>query len=141
MRFPIADVLGVTTGRLIGRIDGIYKILNFMTGDNLFTHQLPRAMEECEPSLREQFPRLMEDCPEMAARLRDLDSAIEASPRETDAIVDGWAECLRKELDLPSQLEVRPLRAGEHLHIGPVQELRAMVGDDKVIVVAAPEEK
>ena len=40
-------------------MDGIYDILNFLTGDNLYTHQLPRAMRECEPWLRAQLaPKL-----------------------------------------------------------------------------------
>ena len=58
--FHIGDILTITTGRLVSprHVDGIYDILNFMTGDNLFTHQLPRGMDECAPSLREQFPDL-----------------------------------------------------------------------------------
>jgi hypothetical protein len=39
-------------------MDGIYDILDFMTGDSLFTHQLPRVSDECKPYLLEQFPEL-----------------------------------------------------------------------------------
>src|SRR5215469_4293666 len=58
--FHIGDILSVTTGRLVSprHIGGVYDILGWMTGDSLFTHQLPRAAEECAPSLREQFPDL-----------------------------------------------------------------------------------
>ena len=54
--FHIGDILSVTTGRLVSprRMDGVYDILNFMTGDNLFTHQLPRAARECAGPLAAQ---------------------------------------------------------------------------------------
>ena len=39
-------------------IDGIYDILNFMTRDNLYTHQLPRVRRECVPHLLRQHPQL-----------------------------------------------------------------------------------
>lgn len=58
--FHIGDILSITTGRLVSprRMDGVYDILNYMTGDDLFTHQLIRAAEECAPALREQHPDL-----------------------------------------------------------------------------------
>jgi hypothetical protein len=58
--FPLAAVLSVTTGKLLCDIGQVYEILNFMTGDNLFTHQLPRASRECAPYLCELFPVLAE---------------------------------------------------------------------------------
>lgn len=60
--FHLGDVLSITTGVLVSfrSMEGIYDILNFMTGDDLFTHQLPRATDECKPHLLEQFPELKE---------------------------------------------------------------------------------
>lgn len=42
--FHLGDILSVTTGCLLSprRMEGVYDILNFMTADNLFTHQLGR---------------------------------------------------------------------------------------------------
>ena len=59
-RFHIGDVLSITTGRLVSRdhMDGIYAILNHMTGENLYTHQLGRAMRESKPYVLDQFPEL-----------------------------------------------------------------------------------
>jgi hypothetical protein len=59
-KFHIGDVLSIIPGRLISpdHVGGVYNILNWMTGDNLMTHQLPRASRECEPYLREQHPDL-----------------------------------------------------------------------------------
>lgn len=60
--FPLADALTITTGKLLSRrhMDGVYKILNFMTQDSLFTHQLPRACEAMQPVLLDQHPWLAE---------------------------------------------------------------------------------
>ena len=58
--FHIGDVLTVTTGRLLGptHMDGLYEILNYMTGESLMTHALGRAAEVCRPVLLERFPEL-----------------------------------------------------------------------------------
>ena len=66
-RFHVGDIISITTGRLVSprRIDGVYDILNYMTGNDSFTHQLPRAFKECAPSLKAQHPDLVEvDIPE-----------------------------------------------------------------------------
>lgn len=54
--FEIKDVLTTYTGIVLvdGGIDGVYLVLNFLTGANLFTHQLPRASEEMKPALKSQ---------------------------------------------------------------------------------------
>jgi hypothetical protein len=57
-RFALGTVLSVTTGRLLCPVDDLYQILNYMTGDSLFTHQLPRAYEVCVRPLLAQFPQL-----------------------------------------------------------------------------------
>ena len=59
-KFHLGDILSVTMGRLVSprHMDGIYDILNFMTGDNLFTHQLPTASRVCKPDLLRQHPQL-----------------------------------------------------------------------------------
>ena len=56
--FPLAQVLSVTTGRLLCDMDGIYEILNHITGDNLFTHVLPRACRFAAPLILEDHPEL-----------------------------------------------------------------------------------
>lgn len=58
--FDLSDVLSATTGRLLSmrHMDGIYDVLNYMTGDNLMTHQLPRAMDQVKPEILRQHPDL-----------------------------------------------------------------------------------
>ena len=59
--FHIGDLLSVTTGRLVSPdgMGGVYRILNHLTGDNLFTHQLPAACRIAEPYLLDQHPWLL----------------------------------------------------------------------------------
>lgn len=55
--FGLGAILTVTTDVfLVADIGDIYQLLNYMTGDNLFTHQLPRAAGECKPALLAQHP-------------------------------------------------------------------------------------
>lgn len=56
--FPLAEVLSVTTGRLLCNVDRLYVILNHCTGDNLFTHVLPAAMDFARPKILRLFPLL-----------------------------------------------------------------------------------
>jgi len=138
--FHIGDVLSVTTGRLVSarHIDGVYDILNFLTGDNLFTHQLPRAMDECKPWLRSMFPALMEDSEGMPQRLADMDRRIKAVQQDREhigVVISDWVEELRLSLTLPEMLAVYELGVDMHTHIDPIEEARAMVGDDRVVTV------
>ena len=57
-QFHLGDVLSVTSDFLLSprKIDGVYDILNYMTGDDLYTHQLPRASKECKPWLLRKHP-------------------------------------------------------------------------------------
>ena len=138
--FHISDVLSVTTERLVSsrHMDGIYEILNFLTGDNLFTHQLPRAMDECRPWLRSTFPNLMKDSPGMPERLADLDRRINATQQDREHIamaIRDWIEDLRIAMKLPERLPVYELGADMHTRVDPIQEAQAMVGNDRVLVV------
>ena len=60
MKYHLGDILSITTGHLVSprHIDGVYDILNYMTGDNLYTHQLPRGSRECKLELLKQYPQL-----------------------------------------------------------------------------------
>lgn len=61
-RFPLADILSVTTPNLLSerKADGLTDLLNWMTGDTLEVWQLPRAADEARPALIAQHPFLAE---------------------------------------------------------------------------------
>lgn len=56
MEWETKVVMTCYTGRMMCEIDDVYKFLNWMTKDNLFTHALPRAADKCHPYLEKQFP-------------------------------------------------------------------------------------
>lgn len=126
--FALGDVLSITSGQLVSRdhIEGVYRILNFMTGDNLMTHQLPRAMEECRPSLLAQHPQVNGvSLPE-----RDGDWTKEE--------VYAWLD--EQESRFGATLPVRPLDAADHTHIDPISELRMMKPDAQIVVLSVDDE-
>lgn len=58
--FHLSDILSVSTGCLVSRnhMGGVYQVLNHMTGDNLFTHQLLVANPIMQKELIRQLPFL-----------------------------------------------------------------------------------
>lgn len=120
--FGLGAILTVTTDRmLVADIGDIYALLNFMTGDNLFTHQLPRAATECKPALLEQHPQL-------------TDITVPDMP-DADAYM---AYVARLEDTYGAELPVTPLPADGHTHIDPLTELADMMPDKPIIAVIAP---
>lgn len=116
--FPIGAVLTVTTGKLLCEDIGLlYELLNFMTGDSIYTHQLPRVSDECKPYLLRQFPAL-------------------ASVDAAGVTGDNWQDFVAEQAQAHgAQLRVEPLPAGEHYAIDPVSELAEMVHPSKILVV------
>jgi len=92
--FELGDILTVTTGKLVSRrmMDGVYDILNYMTGYTLFTHQLPEASAQCKPFLLEQYPQL---------------SNVDDSVINKDNAYDWLSE---QEEKFGSKLPVKPIR-------------------------------
>jgi hypothetical protein len=124
--FHVGDILTVTTGRLVSprHVDGVYDICNFMTGDNLFTHQLPRAMDECAPSLREHFPDLA------AVEVPEEFSGEEAVAEWLAGVVAEHGETR----------DVTPLAPEDHMHMNPFAELERMAPGKPVIAIEVPED-
>ncbi|MFF2890756.1 hypothetical protein [Paenibacillus sp. NPDC057967] len=56
--FPISDVLSVVTETLVSSMEGVRNILNYMTGIDLSTSQIPSAMKECKQHILLQNPQL-----------------------------------------------------------------------------------
>lgn len=125
--FHLGDILSVTTGYLVSPraphgIDAMYDLLNFMTGDNLFTHQLPRACDECKPELLRQHPQLADVKP----------------PERFDDEAHVW-RWLAEQVDRYGEfLDVAPLATSDHTVIDPIAELKMLRPDMPIIVVEVP---
>jgi hypothetical protein len=110
---------------------GVYEILNHVTGDNLFTHVLPRACRFAAPLILDQHPQLA--AAGTAEELAKLDAAIKAAETPMDG-VRAWLATL----PLPADYEIA-CHADAWLSLDPMAELVGMVGKEKVIAVSAEE--
>jgi hypothetical protein len=118
--FALGDILSITTGRLVStrHMEGVYEILNFMTGANLFTHQLPAASRECEPELLKQFPQ--------------LGSIKEPNFGDPDE-VPAWLQDQKRLFG--ETLEVEPFAKIDSSYSDPIGDAVKMFGSDRVVVV------
>ena len=113
--FSLEQVLSITTGILCCEIGEVYEILNHITGDNLYTHALPRAGDFAKPFILEQFPGLeAAGTGEVLQRLKDEVKAAD-KPKEG---VDSWLASL----DLPESFMIRS-HADDWASIDPIEEL------------------
>src|SRR5260370_296144 len=111
--FPLAVVLTALTGRLLCPIGDLYGVLDYMTGESLMTHQLPRASEECKDPILIQHPGL------------------------ADVTVPDGLDSYEKVAEWLAPLEARygstvalaPLADDDHIFIDPITELRMMRPD------------
>lgn len=128
-QFHLGDVLTITTGALVSpqHMGGVYDVLNWMTGDNLMTHQLPRAADECKPHLLAQHPDLAGvEVPDFSAVDRD----------QVEDVVLTW---LAEQVAIFGEYrDVAPLGAGEHTVIDPLAELAMNHPHLTVIPVVLP---
>lgn len=145
--FHLGDVLTITTGFLVSpsHVGGYYDILNFMSSDNLFTHQLPRVRNECSPYLRKQFPFL--DSSTISSAVTELETLLEGkeSAEECRDVVDEWLLKLLGNPEVISNLplcgpandmlEVETLPPEEHERIDPESELAEKIHPSKIIKI------
>lgn len=119
-QFHISDILSVSTGSLLSNrhMDGMYDILGYLTGEELYTHQLPRAMRDVKPWLMAQHPGLP-----------TADDAKHVNEHNYKSFVADWQE------KFGEWLSIEPMPAGENGPRDPIQELVEMVGKDRVMVV------
>ena len=125
--FHIGDILSITTGRLVSprHIEGVYDILDYMTGDDLTTIALPRAAEECAPYLLEQHPDLASvEVPETLSGMNQVKSWL-----------GGVA------LQYGETRPVAPLPAAAHESLNPFEELARMGYAGRVVEVQVAEEE
>lgn len=116
--FKTSEVVSACTGRMLCKIDGIYQVLNFLSGESLFTHQLPRAMKELQPAFFRQYPWL--------EQLGDL----------PNVNGENWQECLKAiEDEFGTELILTKPSQTDYREMNPIDELVAMVGPEKVIPI------
>ena len=110
MNWPINVAITCETDKvLFDDIGDMYKFLNWMTGDNLYTHQLPRAMDACRPFLEQQIPWL-KDC------------------NREEITKENAHEYLERQIALHGEtVDVEPLPEGAWEHKDAIMELLEMM--------------
>jgi hypothetical protein len=119
----LGAILTVTTAIFVcpNGVGGIYGLLNHMTSDNLMTHQLPRAADECRPHLLARYPQLADVQP----------------PEFTDE-AHVWRWLAEQCEQFGTWFEVTPMDAADHTVIDPVTELQMMRPDMPVVAFEVP---
>lgn len=130
-QFHLGDLISISDGRLVSpsHIGGVYSILGWMTGESLFTHQLPRAMRECRPHLIEQHPWLEEK--PMKDELDRLTQTLKGKTGVEGAVKKWLAEAVEK---FGEMHPVEPCPTA-HEPRDPIEELGDLAGGDIIVPV------
>ena len=115
-KFHIGEILTITTGVMVtpNGVGSIYEILDWMTDEQLFTHQLPWASKQCEPILKDLYPGLAE------VKIPDATNVPEGMQAEF------WQKWLAEQvLQFGEQLPVPKLI--NHTAVNPISELQEML--------------
>jgi hypothetical protein len=117
--FATVDVLSTITGRLMGDIGGVYEVLNWMTGESVFTHQLPRIGREATPVVVAAHPTLQQ--------------AVDEAEQVNQENYKEWRQ--RWEDRYGPTIAVPKFGADTHESIDPMSELGEKVHPDKIITI------
>ena len=117
--FPTADVLGTITGIRLGDLDGIYEVSSFMSGEAVFTHQLPRVGREIQAVVLRQHP-------ELHPVIKEAESI---TPENWQPILAGWIA------RYGSTIALEPMSTDEHESIDPISELAEKVHPSRIVLV------
>lgn len=118
--FATCDVLSTVTGVLIAKIDGVYEVLNWMTGESVFTHQIPRISREAIPVILARHPHLQQ--------------AVDEAPQVTPDNYLQWRQTWEDRYGLT--VAVPKFTAETHERVDPISELAEKVHPDKIITIA-----
>ena len=57
-QFDLGAILSVTTGILYTNIEDFCEVLEYLTGDSIYTHQIPRVIEIAKAHILSEHPEL-----------------------------------------------------------------------------------
>jgi hypothetical protein len=116
--FSLGQVLTVSTSKMLcEKMGDLYGIMNFLTGDDLFTHQLVRAFKPCKKYVLEQYPGL-------------------AGVDTSSVTPDNYKEWLSEQVSVYGEVfQLSPMPEGYYEHKDPLSELAEMVPPEKIIVL------
>ncbi len=117
--FATEDILSTTTGRLLGDIGGVYKVVSYLVGRSVYTLELLTYGERAAAAIKAAVPSV----PVKA-------DASHVTPENFQQFRSDWMAKLGPTIDLPDSL--RECLADDRDPISTAEEL---VGKDRVIVL------
>ena len=117
--FASCDVLSTVTGVLISKIDGVYQVLSWMTGESVYTHQIPRISREATPVVVARHPHLQQA----------IDEAEQVDRTNWQQWRQTWEDRYGPTIAVPK------FTADSHESIDPISELAEKVHPDKIITI------
>src|SRR5262245_15740345 len=118
--FHLSVLVTATSGIFVcvGGIGDLYKLLDYMTGDSLMTHQLPLASEAVKPDLLAQHPWL--------AEIEGMDTV------HDEATLTAWLAAVVPQYGEWHQCTPNPAAWGSH---NPIEDYVAAGGDPSKMVI------
>lgn len=117
--FSADAVLTVVTGIRLAEIGSIGDVLKWMSGESVFTHQIPRVGEEASSALIAMYPDLAE-----------------AKAEAEQVTPDNWREWLAKWTErYGATIAVPQMTIAEHERIDPLSELAEKMHPDRIITI------
>lgn len=122
--FPIGAVLSVVTGVLVSEdpenaMGGVYEVLNWMTGESVYTHQIPRISREAEPVILAFHPVLRQA----------VEEAGQVTPDNWRTWLETWTARYGKTITVPK------MTIAEHERIDPLSELAENLDPSRIAVI------
>lgn len=119
--FHLGDLLSVTDGHLVSpdHMGGVYSVVDYVTGEQHMTHQLPRACDVVKPWLLQQHPWL-------------ADITVPDDLRSKEAF-ESWLAVATQSHGSFHAVEQMPL--GMYVGREPIAELREMAPHAQIIEV------
>jgi hypothetical protein len=119
--FPVDAVMSTVTGILVsqGGIGCVYEVLNWMTGESVYTHQIPRISREAVPVMLSLYP--------------DMQAAIDEADQVNG---DNWRDWLATWTGrYGAEIAVPVMNIAEHERIDALSELAEVVHPDRIITI------
>lgn len=122
-QFHIGIVLSIAGDRLVSRegLSGVQKALSYMAGEDIYTHQIRRVMDEAKPVVLERYPLLA-----------DVIAPADINEDNVGVWLNEQASLYGEFLTLPR------LTVDQHERIDPISEAAEEKHPSKITTVRAP---
>ena len=117
--FPTEAVISAASGFLLCDFDKVHEISEYMAGEPVWTHQLPRVGQEIGVAIRVRHPELAPT----------LDECSQITPENYQQMRDRFIE------RHGPTIEISPLSADQHESREPISELAEMVPPDRILSI------